>query len=131
MKNCYCFYCQENVKPLGFRKIKFCPKCKHYMTDDGEGFYKVCDDCGANMPTDAAQCLKCGYNFKGDNALREYGFNTIKQTWIERIISVFIVFLSILVGISVLYLSFYVFLFVFVVGLVWFLLNSLRIKTRL
>lgn len=128
MKKCYCFYCQENVEPRGFRKLKFCPQCKRFMSDEGEGFYKVCDNCGANMPTDAARCLKCGYTFKGDNALREYGFDTVKQTWVERIISVFIIFLSILVGLSVLYVSFYVVLFVLVAGAVWFLLNMLRIN---
>lgn len=135
MKKFYCFYCQKDVSPFKFFKWRFCPDCKHYMCDNGEGFYKICDNCGANLPADAAHCIKCGYAFKGDSAQKEYGSLPINlplnNSWIDAVISTIIVILSILAGIAILYLSFYAVLFISGVGLVWFLLNALRIKMRL
>jgi len=135
VKKFYCFYCQKDVQPFKFFKWRFCPTCKRYMSDDGEGFYKICDRCEANMPTDAAHCLKCGYAFEGDNARKEYGNLPVNlplgKGWSEAFVSTVIVILSILAGLAVLYLSFYAVLFIIVVGFVWFLLNMLRIKMRL
>lgn len=128
MKKFYCFYCQKDVKPFKLLQWRFCPYCRHYMSDTGDGFYKVCDECGANMPVDSVRCLKCGNTFKGDNALKEYGFSGTNKTWFDIFISGLILILSILIGLGVLYLSFYAVLFFLVVGFVWFVLNSFRMR---
>jgi len=128
VKRFYCFYCQKNIDPFKLFKWKFCPDCKHYISDTGDGFYKVCDRCGANLPTDAADCIKCGYAFHGDNALKEYNAIPLSRKWFEGFVSVLILFLSVLIGLGVIYLSFYAILFIFVVGFVWFFLNMLRIR---
>lgn len=131
MEKLYCFNCQRDVRPFKFFKWRFCPDCRRYMHDDGSGFYKVCDDCGANLPADAARCIKCGYKFYGDNAVKEYDFCWFNQSWVNKLISALIVFISILAGFALVYVSFYLVLFIAAAGLVWFILNMLRIKMRL
>ena len=131
MKKFYCFYCQENIKPLGFWRLKFCPKCRRFVTDSGDGFYKVCDNCGANLPVDAARCLQCGYKFNNGNAVEEYDSAALGKKWFDGFLGAIFLLLSIIIGFGILYLSFYAAFFIFIVGLIWFLFNALRLRMRL
>ena len=128
MKKFYCFHCQQNIEPIGFWKMRFCPHCHRYVTDKGEGFYKVCDSCGANLPADAAKCLKCGHYMEMENTMEQYGFNTyvFENQWLGWLLIAIALFLAIIVAIGVLYISFYAVAAVFIVALAAFLFNAIR-----
>lgn len=72
MKKRYCYYCEEDVRPIWWFGRYICPKCLYYMLDKGDGFYKVCEKCGAKLPPDAAVCLICNYHFSGEHACKHY-----------------------------------------------------------
>ncbi|MBR1825766.1 MAG: zinc ribbon domain-containing protein [Alphaproteobacteria bacterium] len=74
MKKYFCFYCQKEIKPERWRFRFVCPHCGCYVTDDGSGFHKICDKCEAELPTDSAVCMKCGYHFSGENARKVHNF---------------------------------------------------------
>ncbi len=128
MKNFYCFYCQQDVKPRGLWKIRFCPKCKHFMTDDGEGFYKVCDVCGANLPANAKKCLRCNHIFAMEEAMEQYGFHqyVFENSWIGWLLAVVLLFVSVVAALGILYVLFYFVAAVILVALVVLLFNMLR-----
>ena len=125
MKKFFCFHCQKEVKPFGLWKWRFCPHCKHFMTDDVEGFYKVCDNCGANLSPNAASCLKCGYVFDGGEFFNEPMLYVKRYPkWLLWLINIGILFLSAVIGLIALYLSFYVFTFLLLLGLIYFIFIS-------
>lgn len=123
MKKYYCFYCQQDVAPRHFFKWRFCPHCRHYMTDSGEGFYRICDCCGANMPVDATKCIKC----KQNTGLPTQNVKTIDLNnlplWVMWLLRFAAVAVSIIIGIGILYVSFYLIIVIFAIGLALFLFN--------
>lgn len=128
MKKFYCFYCQEDVVPHGFWKIHFCPKCRRFMTDNGEGFYKVCDVCGANLPANATKCVRCNHLFAMEKAMDKYGFNTyvFKNNWMSLIFAVLAFVISIIAALGILYVSFYFVAVVLIFALILLVFNMLR-----
>lgn len=109
MKKFYCFYCQEDVKPHGIWPFRSCPNCRRRMSDKGEGFYKVCDVCGANLPTDASKCVRCGYNFNKENALENFAVGALldRNTWLSWLVVALALFLGVIITLGVIYVSFY------------------------
>ena len=128
MKRFFCFHCQENIEPLGFWKLRFCPKCKRYVTDTGEGFYKVCDSCGANLPPNAEKCLKCGHFTEMQNTMEKYGFNTYvyENSWLTWLLAAAAFVIALILAVGLLYVSFYVVAVVFVFALIMVLFNIIR-----
>lgn len=125
MKKFFCFHCQTQVNPFSFWKYKICPQCKHLISDDGEGFYMVCDKCGANLPPDAQNCLKCGHSLYGgqDIDVKTYDLDYGVLNWV---ITGLLFILSVIIGIGVLYISFYAIFFIVFIGLVMFIFNLLK-----
>ena len=118
----FCFNCQKNVKPFKLIKWHVCPHCKRFMNDDGSGFYRICDRCGANMPANAEFCLKCGHNLINGND-ENITFNQLKMMWYKNLwknsfIAVLMLILAVLFIFGLLYISFYVAIFavVFAIG---------------
>ena len=128
MKKYFCFHCQENTEPVGFWKVLFCPKCKHFITDNGEGFYRVCDNCGANLPADAEKCLKCGHFMEMENTMEQYGFGTYvyRNSWLNWLMAFLAFVFAVIVALGVLYVSIYVVAFVFVFAVAIVLFNMIR-----
>lgn len=124
MKNYFCFYCQQDVEPHVLLKWRFCPHCRHRITDSGDGFYRVCDHCGANMPPTAKQCVKCGYTTDGQQPAlpRQLGWPV---HWYDWLVAALAVLFSVIIAVGILYVSFYLLLVFFVAGLAWFLFNLL------
>lgn len=107
MKKFYCFYCQQEVEPRRFIKWRFCPKCGKYLKDSGEGFYRICNRCGANMPVDASACYKCG----NSTGLPEEKYTAEKflnlSNWAYFLQNCMFFALCIVLLIGIIYLSFY------------------------
>lgn len=127
MKKYFCFYCQQDVTPYAVWKWKFCPHCYKFMQDDGNGFYMVCDRCGANMPSASNHCLKCGHGFYGNNDVILSIIPWYKKAFIA-LLGVFILSFFIMLGIGVLYVSFYFLIVFFIVAALFYILNFLRLK---
>lgn len=130
MKKLFCFHCQKDVKPFSFWKWRFCPQCKRQMTDKGDGFYMVCDRCGANLPPDAGRCLKCGQELTGDKSIGIYAPKSFlfDNDWPNLIFGFIAFVLFMIVGLGVLYVSFYLIFFFVLIGLIMFLFNLLKAK---
>ena len=127
MKKYFCFYCQKDVEPFGIFKWKFCPHCRHRITDDGSGFYRVCENCGANMPTDAPRCLKCGRIFDAQAVQTELFEGIFKRRrWFDFIFGIGFIFLSLLAFIGIFYISFYVFFAALIIGVIAWIFNIFR-----
>lgn len=120
MNKFFCFYCQQDVEPRRIVKWKFCPNCKHYMSDDGSGFYRVCDNCEANMPSTAKSCLKCGYNFATGKIEAPIDFKNSLMVWFTAALG--IIFALVLLA-ALLYISFYLLYVALIIGGVYFLYN--------
>lgn len=125
MKKFFCFRCQKEVKPHSLGKWRFCPECFRLMTDNGEGLYLICDKCGANMAPDAHYCPKCG---SGANGYPDVEFlpEILRKSWLDWLMQGVLLFISILLTIGILYVSFYLIIFFFAACLVYFIYNSLR-----
>lgn len=130
MKKLFCFHCQKEVEPFSLWKWRFCPQCKRQMTDKGDGFYMVCDRCGANLPPDAKCCLKCGHMLTGDKDISVYAPKSFlfDNDWPQLIIGFITLFLFMIIGLGVLYVSFYLIFFFILVGAIMFLLGLFRIR---
>ena len=128
MKKFYCFYCQEDVKPHGFWLFRFCPNCHRHMTDKGEGFYKVCDVCNANLPTDASKCVRCGYHFNKESAVENFELGALldKNTWLSWALIVVALAIGVILLLGIIYVSFYVIVAVVLFALIAMLFNTLR-----
>ena len=124
MKNFYCFNCQREVEPKTFLGVKICPHCHHRIIDSGEGFYLVCDKCGADNPVSAKSCVKCRshLNGNGDNDIDDMPQTTdfILRTLTDAII--FIIGFAFLIFIF--YLSFYVFMALLILGTAYWLVSK-------
>ena len=122
MKKYFCFYCQQEVLPHRLLKWRFCPHCKRLITDNGDGFYRICDNCGANMPTDASRCQKCGTA----TGLPEKTSSALQgdvNVWLGWLMRVGLVILSLALSVGILYVSFYLIFAIFVIGLAFYLFN--------
>ena len=129
MKKYFCFHCQKEVKPFSLWKWRFCPLCKRKMTDNGEGFYMVCDRCGANLPPEAGRCLKCGQTFFGVQDINVYAPRSFlfDTDWLNWLVGAAVLFLAVIIGLGVLYVSFYLIFFFIIIGAAVSLFNWLRI----
>lgn len=127
MKKVYCFHCQQDITPYKVWKWNICPRCFRPTPDDGSGLYLVCDNCGANMPSDAKYCPKCGYSpFGLPPRLLSASDHLNGRNVLQQIIRFGALFLSLLLSVGVLYLSFYL-LFVFaLVGLAYYLFTVFK-----
>lgn len=127
MKRYFCFHCQKQVEPHHIFKWRLCPHCHHRITDDGSGFYRVCDGCGANLASDSAQCLKCGKVFDGQ-ALKEYQLADFfgKRSWFDILFGFGFISAAFLLFIFIFYVSFYIFMAVFLIGGLACLFNMFR-----
>ena len=124
MKKVYCFYCQKDVEPQRRLLWLFCRQCNHRLTDNGEGFYRVCANCGANMPADGDYCVKCGYNLSnGPDKRINWPVLIMKYGWI---INVLASVLLILIFAGLIYISFYVFIFLALFIAVSFVFSMFR-----
>ena len=121
MKKVYCFYCQQDVMPKRFLLWQICPHCHHRLTDNGEGFYRVCERCGANMPVNAHQCVKCGNTIGPAQNQIETFIPKQYAPWLIWLLRVAAIFISLLISIGILYISFYLILVLFVLGLAYFI----------
>lgn len=134
MKKYFCFHCQQDVTPYKILKWRICPQCKKLMKDTGDGFYRVCDKCGSNMPSDAQYCLQCGHNLIGgaDKNTDMDKFMSLwrKNMWQNSLLSVLLLFSALLIVSVILYFSFY-FIIVFavlgaVIGLTRYFINLFK-----
>ena len=129
MKKFFCFNCQTEVIPQKFIKWNFCPHCKHYIRVSDSGFYRVCDKCGANMPADATYCRKCRLLFDGSGKMKPlfpFDLYSSSQNGWNWLLNAITLFLAIIIGIGVIYISVYViFAFIFI-ALVYWIFNLLR-----
>lgn len=130
MKKYFCFHCQKDVTPYSFWKWRFCPHCKRRITDNGEGFYMVCDKCGANLPPNAGQCLKCGQRLSGNKDIDVYAPKSLlfDTNWFNLIVGFIALFLFLVIGLGFLYVSVYLIIFFVFLGAIMFLFNLLRIR---
>jgi ribosomal protein S26 len=130
MKKYFCFHCQKEVEPYSFWKWRFCPHCKRRITDNGEGFYMVCDKCGANLPPDAKRCLKCGHTLYGEKDIDVYAPRSFlfDNDWLNLLAAAVFLLLFIIIGLGVLYVSFYMIFFFIIVGAIAVLLNLFRMR---
>ena len=133
MDKLFCFYCQEDVKPSGFWKLKFCPKCHQRLTDDGSGFYKVCDVCGANLPTDAKKCMHCGYNFVVEDAIADYQMGQFFSTspWAAGFLAFLVLLACVAFILCILYVSIYFAAIAVILALIFGLYNLIRMWLHL
>ena len=122
MKKYFCFYCQQEIQPYKLLKWRFCRHCKRLITDNGEGFYRVCDSCGANIPTDAFRCPKCGTNTGLPQPPQTQMYSTA-NVWLNWLLRIALIILSLVISVGILYISFYLIFAVFVVGLAFYLFN--------
>ncbi len=134
MKKYFCFHCQQEVTPYKILKWRICPLCKKFMSDTGDGFYRVCDRCGANMPSDAEYCLKCGHNLIGgaDKNTDTDKFMSLwrKNMWQSSLLSAVLFVLALITVFAVLYFSFY-FIVIFailsaIIGLAGYILRLFK-----
>lgn len=130
MNKYFCFHCQKEVTPYSFWKWRICPHCKRRITDTGNGFYMVCDKCGANLPPDAKQCLKCGHGLTGDKDICTYAPKSFlfDNDWPNLIVGIIALLLFTIIGLGVLYVSFYLLIFFFFVGAIMYALNFLSLR---
>lgn len=130
MKKFYCFYCQQDVEPRRFLKWRFCSKCGKYISDNGEGFYRVCDNCGANMPVDAAECYKCGKStgLPSKKSAAENFFNI--HNWAYFLQNFIISLLGIALLAGILYFSFYIILAAFFCFFIFYSISMLLYKRK-
>lgn len=129
MKNLYCFNCQQEVEPKKFFGLYFCPHCNHRLKDEGDGFYLVCDNCGADNPLKAKKCIKCGYHLNGYSQDESDEENLLENESFAGLIFNFLCVLGaiILAGI-ILYVSFYLLIAVFAICAVVYLLSRAGFK---
>ena len=120
MKKVYCFYCQQDVAPKSFLWWRVCPECRRRLTDNGEGFYKVCDKCGANMPVDAKTCMQCGNGAEIGDLPAILGLTTVKSVWLLWLIRIAAVVFSVILAVGILYISFYLVFVLLALGLAFF-----------
>ena len=124
MKKKYCFYCQKDVESQRFLLWQFCAECKHRLTDKGEGFYRVCEQCGANMPVDGDFCVKCGYHPQnGTEKMLIWPVLLLKYGWIVNVLAGV---LLILIFAGLIYMSFYIFIFLAMFVAVSFVFSMFR-----
>lgn len=130
MKKYFCFHCQKEVAPYSLWKWRFCPQCKHRITDNGEGFYMVCDKCGASLPPDAKRCLKCGHGLLGDKDIDVYAPKSLlfDTDWLNLIAGFIALFLFLIIGLGFLYVSVYLIIFFVFLGAIMFLFNLFRLR---
>lgn len=122
MKRFFCFYCQKEVEPHRLLRWRFCPQCKRLITDNGDGFYRVCDNCGANMPVDVAHCPKCGRSTGMPETVPTTLFKQ-PNVWFSWLIRIALIILSLVLSVGILYVSFYLIFAFFVIGLAFWLFN--------
>ncbi len=127
MNNFYCFNCQKEVEPKSIFGIRFCPICGKRITDSGEGFYLVCDNCGANNPINAEKCIKCNNRFNNITNIDENVYPTNK-TLTSLILDFLFVIGGIAFSVLILYISFYLVFVFFVIGVIYFLFSKVRTR---
>ncbi len=130
MKKVYCFYCQQDVAPKKILLWHFCPHCKHRLTDNGEGFYRVCDRCGANMPINASVCVKCGKSTGSNTREIEPFISSQYAPWLQWLINIAALFFSVMIAVGVIYVSFYLIFVFLALGLAYFIFQLFRSHTK-
>lgn len=134
MKKFFCFHCQQDVAPYKILKWRVCPHCHRLMSDDGSGFYRECDKCGANMPSDAEFCLKCGHNLVGgadkNTDMDKFVSQWRKNMWQSSLLGALLFVCALVIMFVVLYFSFY-FIIIFavlsaIIGLAGYILRLFR-----
>lgn len=129
MKKLYCFNCQQEVVPEKFLGFRFCPQCKHRLTDKGDGFYLVCDNCGADNPLSAKKCVKCGYHLNAYEPTETNVEIFAKSKSIKDFVLDFLfVFGAIVFSVIILYISFYLLLVFFVIGILGYFLSRSKFR---
>ena len=131
MKKYFCFHCQKEVQPIGLQAKKlnllFCPKCLHRITDDGNGFYRICDNCGVNTAPSANICPKCGYIFDAQALSEQKQVDFIKKfRFYDVVFGIALISVGFIAAFVLFYISFYVLIFMIAVLLLGWLLNGFR-----
>ncbi len=125
MSKFYCFHCQKEVSPYHLYRWRICPHCWHKITDNGAGFYLICDRCGANMPVDAQNCPKCGAGANGNPDILPLP-TLFSQNWTAWLIRAALLFFSIILTLGIIYISFYLMSIFFVIAFIYFIYNMLH-----
>lgn len=125
MKRFYCFHCQQEVEPKYFFGLRFCPLCRHFITDKGDGFYLVCDNCGADNPVGAKKCIKCDSPFNGIDS-DELTTSFTQSTWFRLLLNFLVIVCCIAFSVFILYISFYLIFALFVFGLISYFLTKIN-----
>lgn len=128
MSKFYCFHCQKEVEPKEFFRRRFCPYCRHKITDSGEGLYLICDNCGANNPVNAKSCIKCGQILNGAEYSNISLYNGEDSSWLQIMINVLIIIVGIIFAGFVLYISFYLFFVCVIFSVIYYLLSKAGIR---
>lgn len=129
MNKFYCFHCQKEVEPKEFFRWRFCPHCRHKITDSGEGLYLICDSCGANNQVTATKCVKCGYGLNGNESKEVKIYDYVKNSdWLQLFVEISVVILGLIFSIFVLYISFYLVFAFLIFGVVYWLFAKITPK---
>lgn len=127
MSKFYCFHCQKEVEPKNFFRWRFCPHCRHLITDTDDGLYLICDNCGADNPVNAKSCIKCGYGLNGGESSEISLYNQSKaDSWLQLLIDILIVIGGLIFAVFVLYISFYLVFACFAFSVVYYLLSKVN-----
>lgn len=131
MKKYFCFHCQKEVQPFGFKikklNLLFCPKCLHHITDDGNGFYRICDYCKANVSPKDSVCPKCGYVFDAQALAEQTQTDFLqKHSFYDVVLGIALISAGILFAMVLFYISFYVLIFMAAILLLNWLFSKFR-----
>ena len=123
MKKFYCFNCQKDVKTINLLSWKICPHCFRKIKDNGDGFYLVCDKCGANNPVDGDYCVKCGQGINGNKGRIIITNET--YNFFQKILKLILPIGILILFFWLVYISFYLFFIFVIIGSILFFINKI------
>jgi len=128
MNKFYCFNCQQEVEPKKILGFKICPHCFHRIVDSGDGFYLVCDKCGADNPVSAKSCIKCKSSLNGGGNLTSDKIVLSADFILKILTNIAFLILSVALLVFVFYLSFYLFMAFLILGAAYYLISKITTK---
>lgn len=123
MKKFYCFNCQQEVEPKKIFGFGICPHCYRRIMDSGDGFYRICDKCGADNPVSARSCIKCKSNLSGEFSPDDTAL-TKADSLLNILLEIAIFIIGTVLLFFALYLSFYIFFAVAIFGAIFWLVSK-------
>lgn len=129
MNRFYCFHCQQEIEPKRFFGFKICPLCQHRIVDSGEGFYLVCDRCGADNPVSAKLCIKCHNRLNGSGNPTSEKILYSADYLLKILANIALIIFGAAFLALVFYISFYLVIFFAALGVIYYLLS--RVGTEI